>query len=99
MGISNVEVTRLRGFVARGFTGKGLRVLVDAGRGEAVSEDGREVGAPTFTDGNRAAGDFYCADCGYGISLRGSLPTCPMCGGATWAGASRQAKRHSETRS
>lgn len=34
--------------------------------------------------GTRARGPFRCADCGYGVSVEGRLPACPMCGGASW---------------
>jgi rubrerythrin len=28
--------------------------------------------------------DFRCAACGYGISVSGALPTCPMCQTTSW---------------
>ena len=28
--------------------------------------------------------EFRCANCGYGISLSGALPTCPMCRTTGW---------------
>ena len=28
--------------------------------------------------------DFRCAACGYGISVNGALPTCPMCQTTSW---------------
>ena len=34
--------------------------------------------------GSRATGQYRCAECGYGITLRGELPDCPMCGGNAW---------------
>jgi hypothetical protein len=34
--------------------------------------------------GEAARGDFYCSDCGYGISVTRALPRCPMCGGQAW---------------
>lgn len=27
---------------------------------------------------------YVCSGCGYGISVGGHLPTCPMCGGDAW---------------
>lgn len=27
---------------------------------------------------------YVCAGCGYGISVGGHLPTCPMCGSDAW---------------
>jgi hypothetical protein len=34
--------------------------------------------------GSAAAGQFHCADCGYGVSVYTKLPTCPMCAGRSW---------------
>ena len=34
-----------------------------------------------WTAGARAKGGFRCRDCGYGVTVYRSLPTCPMCGG------------------
>jgi hypothetical protein len=34
--------------------------------------------------GDEARGDFRCAECGYGVCVSRTLPTCPMCGSASW---------------
>jgi hypothetical protein len=35
--------------------------------------------------GDPACGEFRCAGCGYGVSVRRVLPPrCPMCGGEEW---------------
>jgi rubrerythrin len=34
--------------------------------------------------GLKATGEFRCAGCGYGISISGELPRCPMCGTEAW---------------
>jgi hypothetical protein len=34
--------------------------------------------------GERAAGSFTCAACGYGAVVRAELPPCPMCRGTLW---------------
>jgi rubrerythrin len=34
--------------------------------------------------GSRVAGEFRCAECGYGAVVQRVLPHCPMCGGAVW---------------
>jgi hypothetical protein len=34
--------------------------------------------------GSEAQGQFHCAECGYGVSVRTRLPECPMCGGRAW---------------
>jgi hypothetical protein len=45
----------------------------------------RPDGIPDFlVAGHLAAGEFRCADCGYGISVRRMLPQCPMCRGSQW---------------
>ena len=37
-----------------------------------------------FAAGERAKGEYRCADCGYGIAVWTELPRCPMCGGESW---------------
>ena len=37
------------------------------------------AGAGTLVDG-----EFRCAECRYGICVRGRLPRCPMCSGESW---------------
>jgi rubredoxin len=37
-----------------------------------------------FVTGAPAAGEFHCADCGYGVAVQATLPQCPMCAGTTW---------------
>jgi len=34
--------------------------------------------------GESAAGEFRCADCGYGAVVQQVLPPCPMCRGSVW---------------
>jgi len=34
--------------------------------------------------GSPANGDYRCAECGYGIVVFATLPTCPMCRGEAW---------------
>jgi hypothetical protein len=42
-------------------------------------------GEPVFlTAGTEAAGEFLCAECGYGVTVRSRLPECPMCRGIEW---------------
>lgn len=49
----------------------------------ATPADGAEftelaaAGAPT-------KGEFHCAECGYGVTVTRTLPTCPMCAGSDW---------------
>jgi hypothetical protein len=37
-----------------------------------------------FTAGTEVSGEFLCAQCGYGVTLRTKLPLCPMCGSTSW---------------
>jgi hypothetical protein len=37
-----------------------------------------------FAAGAAARGEFHCSGCGYGVSVRRRLPTCPMCRGTGW---------------
>lgn len=37
-----------------------------------------------LTAGDRALGEYHCAECGYGVSVRRVLPECPMCRGSQW---------------
>lgn len=34
--------------------------------------------------GTGAVGDYRCAQCGYGVTVRQMLPQCPMCRGGCW---------------
>jgi len=34
--------------------------------------------------GERAKGEYECAECGYGVTVVSVLPRCPMCGGEGW---------------
>lgn len=53
---------------------------IDARRAEDAAD-----GLPVFhAAGDEAAGEFVCAECGYGVSVRSLLPVCPMCRGSVW---------------
>ena len=39
--------------------------------------------------GALAAGEFRCAECGYGAIVHHELPPCPMCGSAVWERSDR----------
>ena len=28
--------------------------------------------------------EYHCTGCGYGVTVHGTLPTCPMCAETTW---------------
>ena len=34
--------------------------------------------------GAAAKGEFHCTNCGYGVTIQATLPSCPMCGGTSW---------------
>ena len=56
---------------------------IESGRSGASSPERDEI--PDFlTAGDPALGEFHCAECGYGISVRSVLPECPMCRGSQW---------------
>jgi rubrerythrin len=64
--------------------------------GVRVGESANEPGSATETQlddsgfvdfvvaGARIAGEYRCADCGYGAVVHSTLPSCPMCGGTVW---------------
>jgi len=43
--------------------------------------------------GTHVAGEFRCADCGYGAVVQRVLPQCPMCGGTVWESLGPGAQR------
>jgi len=57
---------------------------------EAVSmtlasfESIRGVGGAVLAPGHRPRATLRCAMCGYGISIAGPPPRCPMCGNSDW---------------
>lgn len=40
--------------------------------------------------GDQALGEYRCAECGYGVTIRSTLPFCPMCGGGSWEASGRR---------
>jgi rubrerythrin len=56
---------------------------------QVATEFREEVEDPGLMDfaaaGSNAAGEFRCADCGYGAVVQHLLPPCPMCRGTVWA--------------
>jgi rubrerythrin len=56
-------------------------MLTEQGRLPTATEDGNPV---FHAAGAEAVGEYACAECGYGVTVRRALPTCPMCGGAVW---------------
>ena len=55
---------------------------------ESALPSNREVDDTGFVDfevaGTEVAGEFRCAECGYGAVVHRVLPPCPMCGGTVW---------------
>jgi rubrerythrin len=37
-----------------------------------------------FVMGATVVGEFRCSECGYGVSISGALPRCPMCSCVSW---------------
>ena len=59
---------------------------IEPGRAEGAALD--RDGAPDFfRTGSEANGEYHCAECGYGVSVRLLLPVCPMCRGRSWEDA------------
>jgi hypothetical protein len=58
------------------------------GAGTTLPFDDTAFADSVFVDfavaGTEVAGEFRCADCGYGAVVHRALPPCPMCGGAVW---------------
>jgi rubrerythrin len=64
--------------------------------GVRVDESASEPRSPTQTKlddsgfleflaaGAQVAGEYRCADCGYGAVVHTTLPPCPMCGSTVW---------------
>ena len=44
--------------------------------------------AEFLVEGAVVVGEYHCASCGYGVTVHGTLPRCPMCSGAAWEQAS-----------
>ncbi len=61
--------------------------MEDRGRIESFESAGYVEFAAT---GQAAAGEFQCAECGYGVAVQRALPLCPMCGGTAWERAVRR---------
>ena len=58
-----------------------MSTLVDTG----LAAPAETIGLPVLLDAGRpATGEYTCAGCGYGVSVRSMLPVCPMCRGLTW---------------
>jgi rubrerythrin len=61
--------------------GKGLLEVQLESEGAAPEANGDPVFSAAGTEG---LGDYRCAECGYGITVRRILPQCPMCRGVAW---------------
>jgi hypothetical protein len=65
-----------------GEVSRGLPVLE---RDVAAGVDADPLDFVPFTAaGETAAGEFRCAECGYGVAVSSTLPPCPMCSGVSW---------------
>jgi rubrerythrin len=53
---------------------------IDNGLGEPK----RAAGPPVVGIDPPAVGQYRCRECGYGITVQGELPSCPMCGDEAW---------------
>jgi hypothetical protein len=56
-----------------------------AARLPAVETPFDDIGFVDFAvAGTEVAGEFRCAECGYGAVVQRVLPSCPMCAGTVW---------------
>lgn len=63
----------------------GVEVEESAERPVRARELSLDAGFVEFAvAGTSVAGEFRCAECGYGAVVQHSLPQCPMCGGSVW---------------
>lgn len=60
---------------------EGSTLRTEAGPEALVDEAGF---ADFAVAGTEVAGEFRCADCGYGAVVQRALPPCPMCAGTVW---------------
>jgi hypothetical protein len=70
-------------------TDAGLRSRADGGGVMMIEDvrpgvDGLDDFVELFAAGEQGDGPYRCAECRYGICVRGELPRCPMCGAAVW---------------
>jgi|GEM_PF-3187933 len=61
--------------------GKFAREVLEGSHTEALEAAGY---VSFFAAGSTATGEFFCSECGYGVSIQQRLPLCPMCGGTSW---------------
>jgi rubrerythrin len=67
---------------------------------ESALPSTREVDDTGFVDfavaGTEVAGEFRCAECGYGAVVQRALPQCPMCAGTVWESRGPTARRFTD---
>jgi rubrerythrin len=63
-----------------GRLGEGVSMLDEARH--RIAGDGDYV--EFAVAGAAARGEYHCSECGYGVTVRSTLPRCPMCAGKTW---------------
>jgi rubrerythrin len=67
---------------------KHMGVRVEGSTSRTDTTAGALAGDAGFVDfavaGKEVAGEFRCADCGYGAVVYRALPSCPMCAGTVW---------------
>jgi rubrerythrin len=88
MGTNSDRVRAGRAFSEGEEAVEQVGVRVDESAEEPLSASRTELDDSGFVDfaaaGTQIAGDFRCADCGYGAVVQSALPPCPMCGGTVW---------------
>jgi rubrerythrin len=53
---------------------------------DAEETDGKHVDEYVvfIRTGVSVVGEYQCTGCGYGVTVRGPLPNCPMCSETSW---------------
>ena len=68
--------------------------MTGGGTNEREASEDRLLGSLDYVDfraaGDQAFGEYRCAECGYGVTVRTALPFCPMCGGESWEASGRR---------
>jgi hypothetical protein len=88
MGTNANQVRATRAFSEDEEAVEQMRVRVEESADESRPATETQLDDSGFVDfvasGAQIAGDYRCADCGYGAVVQSVLPPCPMCGGTVW---------------
>jgi rubredoxin len=57
---------------------------MSTGAEEASGDHHQEEYVVFVQTGVSVVGEYHCTGCGYGVTVRGPLPSCPMCAETSW---------------